>query len=336
MEFFSEHYPKTYMFFTKSAILIAPALRESKPMNTTTLALASCGHKLDMAPESFGELTPSGDLLDNVPALRERLERDGYLYIPGFFERDEILEARTSLTDRLAAEGLLNPAYPSIQARWNPERRTEFKPELANDNPALDQVVFGSQLDGFYEALFGEKVLHFDFKWIRAVGPGKGTNPHCDIVYMCRGTHELLTCWIPYGDVSLELGGLMVLENSHQQSERLRNYLSTDVESYCENRPEQVKRVKEDNYWSHPGWLSTNPASLRAKLGGRWLTTAFRAGDFLTFKMNMVHASLDNQTDCIRLSSDTRYQPASLPVDERWVGANPTGNTRAGKKGRIC
>jgi len=66
------------------------------------------------------------------------------------------------------------------------------------------------------------------------------------------------------------------------------------------------------------------------------LTTEWQAGDLITFKMNMVHGSLDNMTDRIRLSSDTRYQKASEPADERWIGPNPAGHTRAGKRGRIC
>jgi hypothetical protein len=71
-------------------------------------------------------------------------------------------------------------------------------------------------------------------------------------------------------------------------------------------------------------------------MGGRWLTGEFRAGDLLTFSMYTVHASLDNQSKSIRLSSDTRYQLASEPVDERWIGENPIAHGLAAKRGRIC
>jgi len=71
-------------------------------------------------------------------------------------------------------------------------------------------------------------------------------------------------------------------------------------------------------------------------LGGRWLTTDFKAGDVLSFGMGTVHASLDNHSNCFRLSSDSRYQLASLPVDERWVGRNPIGHGIAGNQGRAC
>ena len=155
---------------------------------------------------------------------------------------------------------------------------------------------------------------------------------------MGRGTHQLLTCWIPYGEVPLEVGGLMVLEGSHRQSDRLKNYLELDVDQYCENRAHDVEKVRVQGGWSHRqnGSLTKNPVSLREKLGGRWLTTHWQPGDFITFKVTLVHASLDNQTDTIRLSSDTRYQRASQPADARWVGANPAGHGPRAKQGMIC
>jgi len=144
-----------------------------------------------------------------------------------------------------------------------------------------------------------------------------------------------MTCWIPYGDVSFELGGLMILEDSHKKSDRLRSYLDRDVDEFCENRPDHVEKAKSEK-WVFSGSLSHNPPVLRDSLGGRWLTTEYRAGDILTFGMNLVHASLDNRTDRIRLSTDSRYQKASEPIDERWIGPNPPGHTVAGKRGRIC
>jgi hypothetical protein len=52
--------------------------------------------------------------------------------------------------------------------------------------------------------------------------------------------------------------------------------------------------------------------------------------------MFTAHGALDNRTDRIRLSSDSRYQLAADPVDERWVGPHPAGHTKAGKRGVVC
>ncbi len=302
-----------------------------------TIPLFSAGHELDTSPEAFGFVRSSADLIDQPAELERRLEEDGYLYIPGFFDPALIHAARTSITDRLAAEGSLDPASLAIEAVSNPHKAFSYRGDLARHNAAVERVVYGPELLGFYANLFGEPVRHFDHTWFRAVSRGQGTTPHCDIVYMGRGTHQLLTCWIPYGDIPLEMGGLMLLEDSHRKSERLKNYLEVDVDAYCENRPKEVEKVVTKGGWSHPGFLSKNPATLRAKLGGRWLTAPdYKIGDFVTFGMTLVHGGLDNQTDRFRFSSDTRYQRASQPIDERWVGENPPANTLAGKRGRVC
>ena len=56
--------------------------------------------------------------------------------------------------------------------------------------------------------------------------------------------------------------------------------------------------------------------------------------------MRTVHAGTDNDTDPLRLSTDTRYQRADAPVDARWVrgerGEEPVGHGARAKQGKIC
>jgi len=66
------------------------------------------------------------------------------------------------------------------------------------------------------------------------------------------------------------------------------------------------------------------------------VTTDFAAGDLLTFTTYTLHMSLDNNTDRVRLSSDSRYQRASEPADPRWVGVAPSGHGPASQRGVIC
>ena len=128
----------------------------------------------------------------------------------------------------------------------------------------------------------------------------------------------------------------MILEGSHKKADRLGNYLSRDVDEYCANGANAQKLESGELLHEWDGTLSKNPFSLREKLGGRWLSAAFKAGDILIFTMRTVHASLDNQSNQIRLSADTRYQPADEPADERWVTENPIPYSAEFKKGRIC
>jgi ectoine hydroxylase-related dioxygenase (phytanoyl-CoA dioxygenase family) len=246
---------------------------------------------------------------------------DGYLYLPGLLERDQVLDVQRLVTGRLAAGG---------------DRQSSH--ELARDNAPLAGLLYTGRMVAMFEKLLDGPIKHFDYTWFRAVpGGGQGTYPHCDIVYMGRGTFNLFTAWTPIGDIPLEVGGLMVLEYSHRQVATLANYLQRDVDVYCTNRqdaPDIESGAKTWQDWD--GRLSGDPVSLRAKLGGRWLSADYQAGDVLVFGMATVHASLDNRSDRFRLSSDSRYQLASEPADERWIGANPVGHGPAGKRGKIC
>lgn len=301
-------------------------------MSISTLPrLTAQGRDLDTSPSAFGTLRTSMDVIDDAEALRGRMRDDGYLYLPGYLDRAEVLDVRRVLTDRLAAAGCLDETYPSLESIARPDHAAYFMPELAHDNPALMTLLYAGRMMAFYERLLGGSVRHFDYTWMRAVGPGGGTAPHCDIVYMGRGTTNLYTAWTPLGDVGLDVGGLMILENSHK-NERLReNYGRRDVDTYCTNHND-MRSTGSSGF----GALTFDPIRLRERLGGRWLSAEFRAGDLLTFSMYTVHASLDNHSNQIRLSSDTRYQLASEPADERWIGERPMGHGENAARRMIC
>ena len=60
--------------------------------------------------------------------------------------------------------------------------------------------------------------------WIRVTGPG-------------RGTEQCYTVWTPFSDVSLEMGGLMVMEGSYREarfgSQGMAEYARGDVDGHC-------------------------------------------------------------------------------------------------------
>ncbi|MBC8140455.1 MAG: phytanoyl-CoA dioxygenase family protein [Armatimonadetes bacterium] len=300
--------------------------------------------------EHFGELRRSDDCLGDGDALRERLEADGYLYLPGALPREPVLAARRECVTRLAKEGALAPDTDPMEARAAIGKNRYFSESIAEDNEPLFEVVYGKAMLDIFRQLFDTKVRHFDYTWLRAVSPGNGTTPHCDSVYMNRGTDALVTAWTPLGDIPVSEGGLVMLEGSHRERERkLAEYLRQDVDTFCENGPNADKIRGGKMGWEHydgsfaewNGTFCNDAAKAQQLLGGRWLTSPeFRMGDVLLFGMATLHGSLDNTGDRIRLSSDTRYQPANVPVDERWVrGANgerPVGHGLAGKRGKIC
>ena len=322
------------------------------------------GKALETAPDTWGDLRSSADLITpdatgDIPldaetgaALRARMTRDGYLFLPGLLDRNAVEEARREIVTRLASAGGLAPHTDPMEAVASPNEAAQyFRPDLAGNNAPLRQILYAGRMTAFFGCLFGETaqaIRPFDFTWLRAVSPGGGAAPHCDIVYMGRGTHDLFTAWTPLGDIDLKTGGLIVLEHSHQKRALLGNYTHQDVDSYCENGPNKEAVLSGKMHWENnetgaawDGAIGHDLAGLRQKLGGRWLSCPhYQMGDVLVFTPFTVHASLDNQSDRLRLSSDTRYQRASDPIDERWIngpnGEKPQEHGLSVKRGRIC
>ena len=308
-------------------------------MNSMTmpLPLTSAKKTLDMTPAAFGELRDCTPLLANSQALRQQMVDEGYLFLRGVLDREDLLAARMSMLEKLAAEGYIDRTSPLHEAKAAPGARIAFKPELAAKNPVVEKVIYDGPMMAIFGQLLGGPVRHFDYTWVRAVAPGIATAPHMDIVYMGRGTKQLYTAWTPYGDVPRQMGGLMVLEHSHRNQRLVDGYGSKDVDQYCENRVgEGYTKMGGGGNISAGGWLSRDPVTLRQRLGGRWLTADYALGDVLIFSVYMVHCSLDNNSDCIRITSDTRYQLATDPVDERWIGEEPIAHGPAAKAGMIC
>jgi len=328
----------------------------SRPANVLAFP-ASQGIEMDVAPDRFGELRNSNDILNDVAALRDRLQTDGYLLLRSLLDREGILAARQEIVARLSRLGFLDRNFPDLDAvAVGAEQANEAHNELvrssamdtsgtnvmadalAQDNDPLDQVLYGPTMMSFFGRLFGESAKHFDFTWLRSIFPyTHGSPAHTDVIFMGRAERDrLLTAWTPIGDVDYEQGGLMILEGSNNNTGLRAGYSTIDVDEVCEAE------------LNAPGWrqrefkapsevcISPSPVDVQRVLGGRWLTTEFHAGDVLVFSVFTVHGSLDNHSNRIRLSSDSRYQPASKPADERWIGEHPAGHGPTSKRKLIC
>jgi hypothetical protein len=303
----------------------------------TLPALYYRGRQLKTGPETFGELRDSSDIRDDAPALRERMVEDGYLFLPDLLERDQVLEARAAVLQRVWDEGALDDSYPLLEGVLKPDVRLTFRPDLAVKNPEVERLLYSGAMMRFFDHFLGGPATHFDFTWLRAKssGPDTATTPHCDIVFMNRGTHELYTAWTPLGDVPYEMGGLMVLEGSHRREDVLGDYWEFDVDAYCINE-EKEEEARPWSWAKTGGSFSKDAIGVREQIGGRWLTREYAMGDVLVFCMQLLHASLDNQTNRLRLSTDTRYQLAGQPLDPRWMGETPIAHGPDAKQGLIC
>ena len=228
--------------------------------------------------------------------LWRRFREDGYIYLPGMLDRDELLAARRTTLEKLDQAGYLDPNYPLMDGVAKDELALSAQPDLAKDNEPLNRVLYDGRMITFYEQFLGGPVSHFDFTWCRVKTSSSetATRPHFDIVFMGRGTKDLYTSWTPLGDVLREMGGLIILENSHRLEDIKQSYGTLDVDVYCTNYPDAAEIESGEKRWHRPdtGAYTQDAIGLRQELGLRWLTADYKLGDLLIFSMYIMHARM--------------------------------------------
>ncbi|OWF45861.1 uncharacterized protein LOC110456468 [Mizuhopecten yessoensis] len=259
------------------------------------------------------ELKDSNHLLGNTQALRDQLQQQGYLFIRGFHDRKEVLEAREAVIRHVVSGGDGKIQEPATKGVLGARCGIGCIPFMEGKNDITHakeviRVLEGPRPKKFFNELFGSDCATFDYKWLRGIHRRAFTGAHVDNVYMGRGSQSLVTLWTPFGDVSVEMGTLCMCEGSHKLDSFKRfqeTYGNLDVEA---------ANLKGS------GWFTSDPDEISAGFGGQWKTTDFRAGDVLLFTMRTVHMSTSNLTDFLRISCDTRWQPACDQLDTRFMG----------------
>ncbi len=226
------------------------------------------GQPLDTSRQAFGQLRSSGDALGDFVELRRRIDEDGYVLLPGLLDLDEVMAARREVLGRISALGMLDTDLPLMDgvvrndADFTFDNEQDFH-QLSANNPPLDKLLYSGAIMDFFARFLGGPVRHFDRTWMRVKGNHAGTSgclllrrmlstsfPHCDIVYMGRGTQRVFTSWTPLGDTPLEMGGLMIAERSHQLEEVKSTYGKLDVDTYYTNSEEAADIESGKKSWS--------------------------------------------------------------------------------------
>ncbi|MFH9402315.1 phytanoyl-CoA dioxygenase family protein [Streptomyces sp. NPDC017638] len=276
-------------------------------------ALSSNGVPIAFSPDLFGPLRGSAGLLGDPGALRERLHADGYVYLPGVLDRAEVLRLRGAyfslFPDGYLADGTRpeDGVFSGSVPAGLPEHGLPRHPAHAFVRSAVfERFMADPLLSGLAETLLGGSVRMLPRRILRHFhrGSRRASRAHVDLDYMnaVSASPRVVTLWIPVGDCPLATGPLIYLEGSH----RLRPEEYTPLREVTD-RPGDRRPISHD-------------LELTARhLGRRWLWTDFRAGDLMVHLPRIVHASLDNTTDILRLSADVRFIRAQDTPDPRWL-----------------
>jgi ectoine hydroxylase-related dioxygenase (phytanoyl-CoA dioxygenase family) len=284
-------------------------------------AIFASDDQLDTGPERFGQLQ-SSDPKEPVALLRSRFAKDGYLHLKGLLDTKLVNAFRGWVFENLKVSGLLQPESDPVLGLASKEG---FDKNLADQR--LMSIVrsakyenFCSQPDltNFIDPFVGGISYLHKRKLIRFTVPNTSvaTPAHYDLVYLRGGTSNIVTAWIPIGDISVAEGGLVYLKDSHalgvQMEEEFR-LKSSDLS------PEEQINAYNRNM-TERGWISKNLPEVADKFDTQWLAADYQSGDVVLHSPFMIHASTNNASPDrrLRLSTDIRFQTVDDEIDARW------------------
>jgi len=258
-------------------------------------------------------------------ALRRSFAEHGYLLLRDVLDRNEVLAARQEAFARLAEVGEIRPPVEAGIPTGGSRRRA-LAPDLGafwksvSEGLALRRVTHGSRLRELAGLLFGAPARPHDYLFLRPAPVGNATNLHYDFPFFAGGSAQIVTCWIPLGEIPVCEGPLAVVENSHRFDDLLGPIRTARLSA----DPQGFAAAQDAAYQSG---AADTLAFVRSR-GTCLLSTHFCPGDLVIFGGFTMHGSLDNHSPLgrVRLSVDVRYQPAADRADDaRFFGHNPIG-----------
>jgi len=236
----------------------------------------------------------STDVAHEGDELRQRMARDGYLFVRGAVPAEVLEEMRLSWLELLRDAGCVDASAPLDEGLAD---LSGFRVEPADDymnvlvelyrKPTFQAIQHHPDLVGLVERMVGETVLPHPRVIARYIFPEKTeftTPPHQDWIPI-QGTAETYTVWIPFADMPLSMGGLQICAGSH----------------------------KNGIYKFRPA-LGAGGLEISDELPDNWCYNPLQQGDVILFHSLTVHKGMPCTGKRLRLSMDARYQGISQPV----------------------
>lgn len=228
------------------------------------------------------ELWAANELLEDPAALERQFQADGYLFLRGVLDLDEVANLRRQIVDVLVDCGFATRV--GDEAMWSGVDITPFgaHPVQLHGRHLWERFVQRPKIAAAIARVFGEPAYFLPMGQYQVAWPGKagmGKKIHQD-GYANPGI-DFRTFWIPLMDIPEDVGGVAVVPRAHQ-----RGPIKTS--------PPRNPYLSEDLF----------PQEC-------WYRADYRAGDLLVFHGFTPHNGIPNRTQRLRLSVDLRAQAMS-------------------------
>ena len=259
-------------------------------------------------------LRPS-DPQEPIEELRRRYQEDGYLFLKQIIPREDVFKAREAYFKLLSPSGVLKDGTKAAEGIFDLAKDPAAFPGIGagstgkNERPGGEQAklfvdlalkahteewyaedfckhpnlsTFVAQFTGWGEntMLFRRSLLRNNIPDTKAIGV------HYDQIFLRYGDVTSLTAWCPIGDIQMDGGGLIYLENSESLGKACETEFTRKAKAAGFTESE-MKCAFNDNMLSN-GLLSEEPAKFGKQHNRRWMANSFEAGDVVLHSPFMV------------------------------------------------
>ncbi|KAF4309985.1 putative phytanoyl- dioxygenase [Botryosphaeria dothidea] len=283
-----------------------------------------------------------------IEELRKKYDENGYVFLKGLLAKEDVLKCRENYFSMMSPSGVLKPDTKPVEGIFDASKDKSNYPGIGagavggNGRPGEDtaEQFVNLALKAHYEDWYcedfvrhpvlydfvskftgwGDRTLNLRRTLLRNNTPGnKAIGVHYDQIFLRYGEPNSVTAWVPIGDVDIQGGGLIYLENSDKLGQEIEKDF-TDKARAAGFTDEEAKFAFNNNMMS-TGLLADGPAQFGRDYKQRWLVTNYEAGDLVLHKPHMIHASTINHDpqNKIRLGTDLRFVDGASEYDKRWT-----------------
>ena len=255
--------------------------------------------------------------------LKNSLNRNGILILRDFLHSKDVLNARYDILTKYLSSNIeidKDDKDKTMKAKYKTNAKNisllNKAMEIIQNTKSVKNVLENDKLFKLISILLSSAhIITTKYKWLRAVKPSLFTGLHYDKMYMGLGFKQMLSIWIPIGDVSMKDGSLIWCYGSHNCL-KWKSYLN----SINYGDPNKLNKDGTTSGWitdKLSDWMNDIKNDHGIDHFKSFCTTDFKAGDIAIFGLDLIHQTLRNDSDCYRISCDTRWQPLCQPLDHR-------------------
>ena len=251
------------------------------------------------------ELLPSLSSDAPIATIQQYLHDHGYVLVKGSLPRADVLQAREKNFKLLSSTEVLKPGTAPVEGIFDHSKDSLDYPGLGAGkakpapNPQVAAARFvdlaiGAHHEAWYKDVFckhpalldyvakltgwGNDTLGIQRTLLRNNTPGNNAiGVHYDQIFLRDDEDTALTAWVPMGDVTLDGGGLIYLEDGHTLGNEIENDFTLKAKQAGMTDAE-AKDAFNQNMMTG-GMLTQDVAEFGRIHGRKWLATAYEAGD---------------------------------------------------------